>query len=127
MANDQVAFQWKDYRCRDRHNSRTMTISSDEFLRRFLMHVMPPGFQRIRHFGLLANRHRQQNIELCRKLLGCGVTDLLPSKEQLQHITDALPGWRGQSLCPSCGVGVMVGIGTVAPCRWPTRPPPDTS
>ena len=64
---DKVAFHWKDYA----HGSkkRKMTLTTEEFLRRFLMHVLPRGFTRIRHFGLLANRRRGELVSLCRQLL----------------------------------------------------------
>lgn len=65
--NGQVAFRWKDYR---HHNKqKTMTVDADEFIRRFLMHVLPSGLQRIRYFGLFGNRYRAQNLALCRTLL----------------------------------------------------------
>lgn len=63
-----VTFQYKDYA----HGSRTrrMTLAASEFIRRFLLHVLPKGFMRIRHYGYLANRHRQEKLALCRRLLG---------------------------------------------------------
>ena len=67
FADGQVAFAWKDYR----HESRrkVMRLDAQEFVRRFLLHVLPTGFQRIRHYGLLANRHREIKLEHCRQLL----------------------------------------------------------
>lgn len=62
-----VTFRWKDYAADSR--IRNMTLSATEFLRRFLLHVLPSGFVRIRHYGFLANRHRQEKLALCRKLL----------------------------------------------------------
>jgi putative transposase/transposase-like zinc-binding protein len=64
----QVNFRWKDYA--HGNKKRKMTLSADEFLRRFLLHVLPAGFVRIRHFGFLANRHRTELITLCRNLIG---------------------------------------------------------
>lgn len=68
VTSDEVTFRWKDYR----HNSRprTMTLTIDEFLRRFLHHVLPKGFPRIRYFGWMANRNRAVMLDLCRRLLG---------------------------------------------------------
>jgi hypothetical protein len=63
-----VTFRWKDYA--HSNKQRKMTLTADEFLRRFLLHVLPPGFVRIRHYGFLANRHRTEAIALCRKLIG---------------------------------------------------------
>ena len=67
MTDDTVSFRWKDYR----HESRrkVMTLAAGEFMRRFLLHVLPPGFHRIRHFGFLANSHRTARLDLCRRLL----------------------------------------------------------
>jgi Putative transposase len=62
-----VAFRWKDYRDGNQH--KTMTLSADEFIRRFLLHVLPDRFQRIRYFGFLANRDRAEKLALCRQLL----------------------------------------------------------
>jgi hypothetical protein len=64
-----VTFRWKDYRVHGRTRYKTMTLSSDEFMRRFLLHVLPSGFHRIRHYGLLANARRVQNIAAARELL----------------------------------------------------------
>ena len=65
---DNVTFRWRDYARGNKQ--RTMTVSADEFIRRFLLHVLPKGFVRIRHFGFMANYQRSASIELCRKLLG---------------------------------------------------------
>ena len=62
-----VRFRWRDYK--DAHRNKVMTLPASEFLRRFLLHVLPRGFMRIRHFGLLANRHRKPKLERCRALL----------------------------------------------------------
>jgi Putative transposase len=65
--DDHVAFAWKDYR--DGGAVKTMCLKPDEFIRRFLLHALPHGFHRIRHFGFLANGHRTQKLALCRSLL----------------------------------------------------------
>ena len=62
MEDDRVSFQWKDYRD---NLQKTMTLSAEEFIRRFLIHVLPDGFQRIRYYGFLANRHRGEKLALC--------------------------------------------------------------
>lgn len=67
-----VTFRWKDYRDKarpDRPRQKTMTLSTDEFMRRFLLHVLPTGFHRIRHFGLIANNGRKERLALARELL----------------------------------------------------------
>jgi hypothetical protein len=103
--NGTVSFSWKDY-ARGNY-AALMTLSSDEFMRRFLLHVLPRGFQRLRQFGLLANRHRQHKLQSCRQLLGVAATPIvaaLPADDQtlFQSLT-------GNSLrhCPTCQTGLM--------------------
>ena len=67
VANETVTFRYKDYA--DASRPKTMTLSGEEFLRRFLTHVLPRGFVKIRHYGLLANRHRDEKLTVCRRLL----------------------------------------------------------
>ena len=69
FADDKVAFRWRDYA--DGNRSKTMTLDALEFLRRFLLHVLPDGFVRIRYFGFLGNHNRHKNIEAARELIGC--------------------------------------------------------
>jgi Zn finger protein HypA/HybF involved in hydrogenase expression len=89
-----VQFHWKDYA--DRGRTKVMALSVEEFLRRFLLHVLPRGFVRIRHFGLLANRHRRATIARARHLLG--QTAPTPS------VADSPPADRDRT-CPVCGQG----------------------
>jgi len=125
MDNGEVTFQWKDYRQKEKHNSRTLTLPADEFLRRFLIHILPPRFQRIRHFGFLANRYRKEKLALCRQLLTGPASELLPDAAQclllLAALTDPTP-----IRCPACGVGHMIHLETLPVYRWPAKPP-DTS
>src|ERR1035437_9205717 len=67
LENGQVSFEWKDYR--DAGKSKVMSVPAGEFIRRFLQHVLPPGFQRIRYYGFLANCHRADKLALGRQLL----------------------------------------------------------
>ena len=67
FEDGKVTFRWKDYA--HGNKKRKMTLSADEFLRRFLLHILPRGFVRIRHFGFLANRRRTELLEVCRQLL----------------------------------------------------------
>ena len=62
ITNTSVTFRWKDYRANGRHRAKVMTLAIDEFIRRFLIHVLPDGFHRIRHYGLFANGGRAENI-----------------------------------------------------------------
>jgi len=73
LTNGEVSFRWRDYR---RHGkSKIMTLSADEFFRRFLLHTLPDGFHRIRHYGFLANGHRAAKLALCRNLLGAAAPE----------------------------------------------------
>lgn len=126
LRDDEITFRWKDYRSEHREKSRTMTLEVDEFQRRFLIHTLPAGFQRIRHYGYLANCHRREKLDYCRSLLTAGPTGLLPQPEECWQMMEALtepePGHR----CPRCGSGTMVRIALLEPIRWPALPP-DTS
>ena len=101
-----VRFRWKDYRAGGR--VRTMILAADEFIRRFLLHVLPDGFQRIRHYGFLANRSRQQKLDRCRELLAMPPPEVPIFEEQ--DYRDRYEQVTGQSLkaCPACGHGHMV-------------------
>ena len=68
MDEHGVTFGWKDYRAKGRTRHKTMTLGADEFLRRFLLHVLPGGFHRIRHYGLLANGSRKANLARVREI-----------------------------------------------------------
>lgn len=119
VSNGEVTFQWKDYRHKDKQKSRVMTLPADEFIRRFLIHALPPGFPRIRHFGFLANRHRSEKLTLCRQLLTTAVAELLPSAAQCRRLEQALI--PEPTRCP-CG-GTIIRLGPVAAYLWPNRPP----
>jgi hypothetical protein len=120
-----VTFQWKDYRGHDRSKSRRMTLDTDEFIRRFLIHVLPGGFQRIRHCGFLANRNRKEKLELCRRLLSVPMLELLPDAGQCAAILAVL-ATQTPPPCPQCGIGAMVCVRILEAYRWPAQPS-DTS
>ncbi len=123
LQEARVRFRWRDYR----HANRTqiMTLPAAEFLRRFLLHVLPSGFMRIRHFGLLANRHRKPKLERCRALLG---TPPPPEKpvESAAAMLERLTG-RDLTLCPFCEQGTMRAMSRLAPDRTATVPLLDSS
>src|ERR1700744_4883198 len=125
VSNNEVTFQWKDYRHQQKQKSRVMTLEANEFIRRFLIHALPAGFQRIRHYGLLANRHRQEDLALCRTLLSHPVTELLPGTVQCLLLLAALT-LRPPVRCPKCGEGSKIRLGFLSAYPWPARPP-DTS
>ena len=107
LEDGQVHFRWKDYAHGGRR--RTMTLSAIEFVRRFVMHVLPSGFVRIRHYGLLANRHRREKLALCRELLGAAAAsegedvEPMPRREGCDAVTRT-------RACPVCGSGRLVVI-----------------
>jgi Putative transposase/Transposase zinc-binding domain len=116
-----VTFQWKDYRGSGKTKSRRMTLDAGEFIRRFLIHVLPDRFQRIRHCGFLANRHRKRKLELCRRLLKSPIDELLPDREQCAAVLAGLAPTA--SRCPFCGVGEMIRVADVPAYCWPAQPP----
>lgn len=104
IEDGQVQFQWKDYR--DNNQPKTMTLDADEFIRRFLLHTLPEGFQRIRYYGLLGNRYRKQNLARCRQLLGMASPESTIPKDYRDRYEEL----TGCSLrqCPVCQHGCMV-------------------
>jgi hypothetical protein len=103
-----VSFQYKDYRAKAAHKSRSMTVSADEFIRRFLLHALPPGFVRIRHYGLLASRAKKILLPLCRRLLGGQTLDWLLTPAQIGGSMQ--PAIEPFFPCPVCGIGSMLRI-----------------
>jgi len=117
LENGQVSFAWKDYRDKQQPQ-KVMTVSAEEFIRRFLQHSVPPGFQRIRHYGFLANCHRAQKLALCRRLLATPCSELLPQPAACRDFQAALIASHPR-LCPRCGVGILISIQTLWPCHGP--------
>ena len=114
-----VTFRYKDYRIDGPARYKTMTLAADEFIRRFLIHVLPKRFHRIRHYGLLAKANRATNIARARELLG------VPSPAKDPEPTNATDEQRVLPLpCPCCG-GRMIIIETFARgCEPKYRPTP---
>ena len=111
ITDEHVAFRWRDYR----HHSRAkvMTLAADEFIRRFLLHTLPDGFHRIRHYGFLANGHRAAKLALCRSLLDTATVTSTPDAESRTSRQEP-------ARCPCCG-GVMRLTGVLPPLV-PRRP-----
>jgi hypothetical protein len=116
-----VSFLWRDYA--DDNRQKTMPLQAEEFIRRFLLHVLPPRYVRIRHFGLLANRNRKDNIASCREFLGTGK---IVTKEKIRQET-----WQEQllricgidvTICPVCQKGRMFKIELLHPYRCNSPP-----
>jgi hypothetical protein len=122
LEDGKVSFLWRDYS--DDDKEKIMTLNAHEFIRRFLLHVLPDRFVKIRHYGLLANRKRKDNIALCRKLLGTCKTE---TKDKHLPLT-----WQEHLLkvsgvdvtkCPVCKKGTMVMVEVLHPlrCNGPPR------
>jgi hypothetical protein len=90
-------------------------VDADEFIRRFLLHSLPPGVQRIRHYGLFAGRTKKRNLTRCRELLAIPCESLLPTSAQIQAAVPPLPDACRQ--CPACLIGQMVRVARIAPLR----------
>lgn len=118
VANDNVTFAYRDRKNND--TLRTMTLKSEKFIGRFLLHVLPDGFVRIRHFGFLANRYKKENIKRCRELLS--VTEQIPEpvKKNTQELMVELTG-VDISLCPCCKKGSMIIVDEI-PALWKANP-----
>lgn len=122
VADGMVSFLWRDYA--DNDKVKPMTVEANEFIRRFLLHVLPDGFVKIRYYGLLANRNRKDNIALCRKLLDA-------SKIEIKH-NDIPETWQEHLLrvsgvdvttCPVCKKGRLITVEILYPscCHGPPK------
>jgi hypothetical protein len=136
LENGQVTFSWKDYA--HGNEQRTMTLEATEFIRRFLLHVLPSGFVKIRYYGFMANRYRKENLARCRVLLGhAPLATIENPPEQTAPMPIAEPSDEAPKvLCPVCREGRMRIIGRLdrqsGPASAPVNPsppviPPDTS
>jgi hypothetical protein len=114
-----VAFKWKDYRAKGQTRHKVMTLATPEFIRRFLIHVLPPGFHRIRHYGLFANATRAGNLMRMRELLD--VVPHLRATDTSDAANDNEPRILDQS-CPCCGGRMMI-IETFERGAKPRAPP----
>jgi hypothetical protein len=105
LEHGKVSFRWKDYRAGGA--AKVMTLAADEFIRRFLLHALPDGFMRIRHYGLFANGQRTANLALARSLLAAAPPPA-PPPHNARELLRALTG-HDLAICPCCG-GPMVQI-----------------
>ena len=112
MDNGKVRFRWKDYR--DGNRQKTMTLDGGEFIRRFLIHVLPDRFHRVRYYGFLGNCHRTRKLARCRELLG--MAPAAPAPDPPADYRDRFKALTGRSLreCPHCHAGIMVVINSIA-------------
>ena len=100
-----VTFRWKDYREHRRTRYKTMTLHIEEFMRRFLLHVLPCGFHRIRHYGLLANANRKTNIATARELLQQPAPDIAAEPSAVHDSTGSV---RPTFVCRHCGAPMII-------------------
>jgi hypothetical protein len=112
----QIRFRWKDYR--DQGQTKSMTLSAEEFIRRFLLHALPDGFHRIRYYGFLGNRHCQEKLAQCRELLGMAPPVEAPPPEDYRDRHEQLTGSSLRD-CPVCHRGYMVMVEMLTPQRLP--------
>ena len=118
IAHDErgVTFQWKDYRHKGRYRQKTMTLATDEFIRRFLLHVLPAGLHRIRHYGLWANTVRAANLSQARALLLTAAAHVHTTGENVE------PSPAPTFVCPTCTAPMII-IAIFARGHVPRAPP----
>jgi len=118
LEDGKVTFRWKDYR--QENKQKLMTLKAEEFNRRFLLHVLPRGFVRIRHFGFLANCHREDKLTLCRELLGAPQVDAqeVSAADDCKTTYEKLTG-QSLTICPACHQGQMVTVEILPPQKQP--------
>ena len=98
-----VTFRWKDYRAKGRSRYKTMTLAAEEFMRRFLLHVLPGGFHRIRHYGLLANAGRREHLAKARELL-----HVVPAATESPLPAATVAIVEPTFVCPDCGAAMII-------------------
>jgi len=124
MDEQGITFKWKDYRAKERYRHKTMTLDPDEFIRRFLLHVLPSGFHRIRHYGLIANTTRKNNLARARELL-MAEKATEPADAETNGADTADSGNSDTSaayVCPDCGAPMII-IETFERGQLPRAPP----
>ncbi|MEW6669918.1 MAG: transposase [Thermodesulfobacteriota bacterium] len=119
LEGGRVTFRYRDRKDNDR--VKLMTLEASEFIRRFLLHVLPDGFVKIRHYGILSNRNRKGKLTLCKKPLGVHHqqerTEKVPWQDLVTRITGVDP-----RICPYCGKGKMVLKQVLNPSALPMAP-----
>jgi len=118
LQDGEVTFRWKDYR--QGNKQKLMTLKAEEFIRRFLLHVLPSGFVRIRHFGFLANCHHATKLALCRELLGLPQVgpEQSSTPRDWETLYETLTG-ESLTLCPACHQGRMITVEILPPQKQP--------
>lgn len=121
LEEGKVTFRYRDRKDNDR--VKPMTLDAPEFIRRFLLHVLPDGFVKIRHYGILSNRNRKNKLGLCKRLLGadCRQEGREKKKESWQDLLTRITGIDPR-ICPYCGKGKMVLKEVLNPSALPMAP-----
>jgi len=110
LENGRVTFKWRDYRD---NKIKEMSVTAEEFIRRFLMHILPPKFSKIRHYGILASKDKATRIALCKKLTNTPVYAVGTPRKPLDIIRELLGDKF--DLCPRCGIGHLIEISSFKP------------
>jgi Putative transposase/Transposase zinc-binding domain len=118
VQNGLVTLSYRDRKDQDR--KKALPLEAHEFIRRFLLHVLPEGFMRVRHFGFLANRSKKQALTRCRKLLGANPASLQSPSESAKDLLLRITG-IDLSRCPSCHNGTMIVVGDLIPILHSSR------
>ena len=104
ITDGKVTFKYRDYK--DGNKNKLMTIQAHEFIRRFLLHILPDNFVKIRHYGILSNRNRRAKLKRCKEILGISARET-KQKQSWQELLIELTG-KDPRKCPCCGVGKMI-------------------
>lgn len=110
IQDGKVSFKWRDYK--DGSKEKVITLTADEFMRRFLLHILPTGFTKIRHYGFLASAVKKKKLTLCKRLTGAKVT--VKVKLSAVDLMKNLTG-RDITLCPCCGIGHFNSVSGLSP------------
>jgi len=101
LTDGKVTFSWRDYR--DRNKQKNMTVTAVEFIRRFMLHILPSGFRKIRHYGILAARDKSARNSLCKKLTRTDAPETATPASAIDKLRKMLGA--DFDLCPCCGIG----------------------
>jgi hypothetical protein len=120
LEGNRVSFRYRD---RNDHDTvKLMSLDASEFIRRFLLHILPGGFMKIRHYGILSNRNRKTKLAMCKELLGGdGSQEHEQERESWQDLVARITG-RDPRICPFCGKGTMVLKEVLNPSVFPMPP-----
>lgn len=119
LEGDQVTFRYRDRN--DNDTIKLMTLDASEFIRRFLLHILPDGFMKIRHYGILSNRNRKTKLASCKELFGVDCQDDKREKLSWQDLLTRVTG-QDPRICPYCGKGQMIMKEVLDPSAFPLPP-----